>query len=196
VSDRLPTPSQTVGPFFHDCLLRDDARCDAIVDASGSNPAIRIVGRVVDGDGAGVPDAAIEVWQAAPSGAYTEARTGSSFAGFARIGTDESGGFSFTTVKPGRVPYDDTSLQAPHLNVAVFARGLLNHLFTRIYFEDEPATATDPILGLVPAARRSTLVARVDAGGEVASLTRTYRFDIVLQGEGETAFLDFVARRP
>ena len=195
MSNRLPTPSQTVGPFFHDCLLRDDVRCDAIMDASGSSPAIRIVGRVIDGDGAGVPDAAIEVWQAAPSGAYAETTTGSSFAGFARIGTDENGGFAFTTVKPGRVPYDETSLQAPHLNIAVFARGLLNHLFTRIYFEDEPATATDPILGLVPAARRSTLIARVDAGGEVASLTRTYRFDIVLQGEGETAFLDFVARR-
>ena len=196
MSEHLPTPSQTVGPFFHDCMLRPDTRCDVIVDEAGGGPAIRITGRVIDGDGAGVPDAVIEVWQATPSGRYPSPEDHSGFAGFARVGTDDGGGFSFTTVKPGRVPYDERVLQAPHLDVAVFARGLLNHLFTRIYFEDEPANAIDPILGFVPVARRATLIARADATAASTSLTRSYRFDIVLQGEGETAFFDFLVRRP
>lgn len=195
MSARLPTPSQTVGPFFHDCLLRDNERRDAIVDPDGRAPTIRITGRVLDGDGAPVPDAVLEIWQASPAGLYSDAGPNTSLGGFARVGTDDTGTFSFTTVKPGRVPYDDASLQAPHLDVAVFARGLLNHLFTRIYFEDEPATALDPVLGFVPAERRSTLVARLDTPGDAASLTRTYRFDIVLQGDGETVFFDFLARR-
>jgi len=172
MTSRPVTPSQTVGPFFHDCLLRADARCDTIASDDGAGQ-IRMEGRVLDGDGAGVPDAVIEVWHAA---------------GFARVGTDEDGGFSFTTARPERAPYDRTTLQAPHLSVAVFARGLMNHLFTRIYFEDEPTTATDPILRHVPEARRATLVAKAWAD---ESLTRRYRFDIVLQGEAETVFFDF-----
>jgi protocatechuate 3,4-dioxygenase alpha subunit len=166
------TPSQTVGPFFHDCLLRDDVRCDAIVGERGSE-SIRIEGRVLDGEGVGVPDAVIEAWQAA---------------GFARVGTDEHGRYAFTTVRPLPTPFDRTTMQAPHVSVVVFARGLLNHLFTRIYFADDAATAGDPILLRVPAGRRSTLVARADPDDR---LTRTYRFDIVLQGEGETVFFDF-----
>ncbi len=162
------TPSQTVGPFFHDCMLRSDARRDVIGGDEGG-VAIRVHGRVLDGDGAGVPDAVIEVWQAT---------------GFARVGTDEHGTFSFTAMR---------GLQAPHLSVAVFARGLLNHLFTRIYFDDEPSTAADPILGRVPAERRQTLIARLEPGD---GLTRTYRFDIVLQGDAETVFLDFTSPRP
>ena len=153
-------------------MLRDGARRDVITgDENGTQ--IRITGRVLDGDGVGVPDAVIEVAHAA---------------GFARVGTDEHGGFSFMTVEPGRIPFDSATVQAPHLSVAVFARGLLNHLFTRIYFEDEPSTTTDPILRFVPAARRATLIARPDPAED---LTRSYRFDIVLQGEGETAFFDF-----
>jgi protocatechuate 3,4-dioxygenase alpha subunit len=175
-------------------MLRDGARCDAIVDAASQSPTIRVSGRVLDGDGHGVPDAVVEIWQATPGGLYTGAVTNSGFAGFARVGTDDRGVFSFTTVKPGRVPFDATSLQAPHLNVAVFARGLLNHLFSRIYFEDEPDNATDPVLGLVPPHRRSTLVARADAAAARPDLTKSYRFDIVLQGAGETVFFDFVAR--
>jgi protocatechuate 3,4-dioxygenase alpha subunit len=174
MTSRPVTPSQTVGPFFHDCLLREGARCDTIVGNAGGAQA-RVEGRVLDGDGTGVPDAVIEVWHAA---------------GFARVGTGEDGGFSFTTARPGRAPYDGTALQAPHLSVAVFARGLMNHLFTRIYFEDEPTTAADPILRRVPEARRTTLIAKaVSAGG----LTRRYRFDIVLQGADETVFFDFKA---
>jgi protocatechuate 3,4-dioxygenase alpha subunit len=174
MTSRPVTPSQTVGPFFHDCLLRDGARCDTIVGNAGG-AQIRVEGRVLDGDGVGVPDAVIEVWHSA---------------GFARVGTEEGGGFAFTTSRPERAPYDGTTLQAPHLSVAVFARGLMNHLFTRIYFEDEPTTAADPILRYVPEARRATLVAKADPDG---SLTLRYRFDVVLQGTGETVFFDFKA---
>ena len=168
------TPSQTVGPFFHDCLLRDGARRETIA-GSASDPLVRIGGRVLDGDGVGVPDAVIEVWHNG---------------GFARVGTDGDGQFSFETTQPERVAFDRTTLQAPHVSVIVFARGLLNHLFTRIYFEDEPSTADDPILRRVPEARRATLVARLERTGD---LTRTYTFDIVLQGSGETVFFDFGA---
>lgn len=172
MTSRPVTPSKTVGPFFHDCLLRDDTLCDTIVGRDG-DAQIRVEGRVLDGDGAVVPDAVIEVWHAA---------------GFARLGTDQHGWFSLTTPRPARVPYDRSTAQAPHLSVAVFARGLMNHLFTRIYFEDDPSTANDPILRHVPEARRATLVASLEPGD---SLTRRYRFDIVLQGEGETVFFDF-----
>jgi len=172
-SGRL-TPSQTVGPFFHDCLLRDDARRDTIVGVD-AGVAVRVEGRVLDGDGVGVPDAVIEVWHAA---------------GFARVGTDGQGRFSFTTARPARVPFDQATRQAPHLSVAVFARGLLNHLFTRIYFTDEPSTAADPVLGRVPTERRATLLARPVPD---SSLTPTFRFDIVLQGNAETVFFDFKA---
>ena len=165
------TPSQTVGPFFHDCLLRED-RCEAAASDQGGAP-IRVEGRVIDGDGAAVPDAVIEMWHAAA---------------FARIGTDANGRFSLSAVRPKRVALDRGVMQAPHLSIAVFARGLMNHLLTRIYFEDEPSTESDPILRLVPEARRPTLIAR-HAPDE--SLTPLYRFDIVLQGAGETVFFDF-----
>ena len=169
---RPVTPSQTVGPFFHDCLLRDDTRCDTIAGRDGDTQ-IRVEGLVLDGDAAAVPDAVLEMWHTA---------------GFARVGTDDDGRFSLTTVRPARVPYDGSTMQAPHLSVAVFARGLMNHLFTRIYFEDEPSTAGDAILRHVPESRRATLVARAEPGD---GLTRRYRFDIVLQGEDETVFFDF-----
>src|SRR5262249_44111791 len=113
-----------------------------------------------------------------------EALLDSAFTGFGRAGTDDDGRFSFETVKPGAVPYDERTMQAPHISVTVFARGLLSHLSTRLYFEDEPANATDPILHLVPEERRDTLIAKRAAGAPV------YRFDIVLQGEGETAFFN------
>jgi protocatechuate 3,4-dioxygenase, alpha subunit len=159
------TPSQTVGPFFHDCMLRDGAVRAVIGDDAGG-AHVQVGGRVLDGDGAGVPDAVIEVWQTT---------------GFARVGTDDQGRFSFTATR------------ASHVSVAVFARGLLNHLFTRIYFEDEPVTDTDPVLSRVPEARRGTLVATPEPGG---GLTRSYRFDIVLQGDSETVFFDFRASPP
>jgi len=165
------TPSQTVGPFFHDCLLRED-RCEGPASDDGG-AQIRVEGRVIDGDGAAVPDAVIEVWHAA---------------GFARIGTDAEGRFWFSTTRPKRVEFERGTMQAPHLSIAVFARGLMNHLLTRIYFEDESSSESDPILRLVPEARRTTLIARRVAD---ESLTPLYRFDIVLQGAGETVFFDF-----
>ena len=170
------TPSQTVGPFFHDCLLRAD-RCEGTA-ADDGNAELRVEGRVIDGDGAAVPDAVIELWHAA---------------GFARTGTDAEGRFSFSTTRPKRVEFERGAMQAPHLSIAVFARGLLNHLLTRIYFDDDPSTANDPILRLVPEARRTTLIAKRNTGEGV---TPIYRFDIVLQGAGETVFFDFRPSAP
>ena len=163
-----PSPSQTIGPFFHfgmEWMNRSDP-----VDP-GSPGAVEISGTLSDGAGAGVPDAMLELWQADGSGGL-----GSNL--FGRVLTDPAGRYRFTTVKPGRVDAD----QAPHVDVSVFARGLLQRLVTRIYFPDEAeANRTDPLLSTVEPARRSTLVAVTRSGG----LT----FDIRLQGPGETVFL-------
>lgn len=192
------TSSQTVGPFFHDCFMRDDARCDVLVTAATCGIRIRVEGRVTDGDGAAVPDAVLESWQANSHGRYNhpndqrDVALDPEFIGYGRIATDADGGFCFTTIKPGAVAFDDTRTQAPHIAVAVLGRGLLNHLYTRIYFDDEESNAQDPVLGRVPAARRATLVAARNA---IASASMpVYRFDIVLQGEGETVFFDLMAR--
>jgi protocatechuate 3,4-dioxygenase alpha subunit len=140
---------------------------------------VTIEGRVLDGDGQPVTDAIIEVWQADPHGRYA----GTAFHGFGRVATDAHGVFRFTTVKPGRIPGPDDSLQAPHLLIVVFARGLLKHLMTRMYFPGEPGNAADPVLALVPADRRPTVVARARGAGVLA-------WDIVLQGQDETVFFD------
>jgi protocatechuate 3,4-dioxygenase, alpha subunit len=158
----LLTPSQTVGPFFSDCLLRDGAVCDDLAPDATAADRIVVYGTVLDGSGAGVPDAVLELWQ-----------DGSRFG---RVGTDGDGRFRFSTVRP-------TDVESPHISVAVFARGLLNHLYTRIYFADA-SPATDPVMSRVPAERRATLLARAEDA-------TTYRFDVVLQGPGETVFLDF-----
>jgi protocatechuate 3,4-dioxygenase alpha subunit len=149
-------------------------------------------GNVLDGDGAPVPDALVEIWQANSFGRYqhpSDARAlplDPDFTGFGRSGTDADGRFWFETIKPGAAPYDTQRMQAPHICVTVLARGLLNYLTTRLYFADEPTNATDPLLLLVPAERRGTLLARRDVvGGRLL-----YHFDIILQGEGETAFFD------
>jgi protocatechuate 3,4-dioxygenase alpha subunit len=186
------TASQTVGPFFHDCLLRADAQRSVLVTPKTEGVRVRLAGRVFDGDGQGVPDAMIEIWQANHHGRYNHPADqralplDPAFSGFGRCGTDADGAYWFETIKPGRVPIEPGLLQAPHICVAVFGRGLLNHLMTRLYFADEPSTADDPVLQRVPAARRPTLLAQptqVD-GGVV------YRFDIVLQGAGETVFFN------
>jgi protocatechuate 3,4-dioxygenase alpha subunit len=187
------TPSQTVGPFFLDGLLRPDTRRNVLVVPETSGVRIRIEGRVLDGDGAPVPDALIEVWQADADGHYCQPDDASVipgnvpvFIGFGRAGTDNAGTFWFETIKPGAVPYDGDSTQAPHIGVIVGARGLLNHLVTRLYFADEPANERDPVLARVPAERRGTLLGRPEtAGGQVV-----YRWDIILQGVGETAFFN------
>jgi len=181
-----PTPSQTVGPFFELGLLQPP-RPELV--PPGTSGAIRIEGTVFDGQGVPVPDAMIEIWQAGRSGRYAhpedpreDLALDDGFSGFGRNGTDESGAFWFVTVKPGTVPWVDGRPQAPHLNVSVFARGLLHRLVTRMYFPHETeANAADPMLGSIEdSAVRSTLIA--------TEKDRVLRFDIRLQGENETCF--------
>jgi len=158
------TPSQTVGPFFGVGLPFEKGEQLAPPGEAG---VMRIEGQVLDGKGEPVPDALLEIWQPAT--------------GFGRARTDSEGAFSFTTVKPGPVPAPDGGMQAPHFNVTVFARGLLRHLVTRMYFPDETeANGADPVLNLVEPARRETLIA-TNCGGVL-------HFDVRLQGERETVF--------
>jgi protocatechuate 3,4-dioxygenase, alpha subunit len=183
------TPPQTVGPFFHG-LLGESRNALAGPDTRGER--IRVEGRVCDGDGSPVDDAMIEIWQADARGRYRHpldtggAPLDPGFTGFGRAGTDASGKYWFETVKPGPVPSPAGDRQAPHLNLHVFARGLLDRLATRLYFEDEAANEADPVLRTVPEERRPTLIAQRSTGDRNV----VYRFDIVLQGEGETVFLD------
>ena len=179
------TPSQTVGPFFGFALFE---RVDNELVAPDAPGAITIAGMVLDGNGDVVPDAIVEVWQANAAGRYADPADprhdlplAEGFTGFGRSDT-ESGRFSFVTIKPGRVPGPDGSLQAPHLDVAVFARGLLDRLVTRIYFPDEAeANAADRLLATLDPADAATLVAVPDGDG--------LRYDITLQGERQTVFL-------
>ena len=176
------TPSQTVGPFFHYCLTPQGYPYAAAVDTAiaGAGPAVEIVGTVLDGDGVPVGDAMLEFWQADAAGRYAGTDAGlpanAQFRGHARVATDASGIFRLQTIKPGAA-----GANAPHIAVSVLGRGLLNRLYTRVYFAGEAANASDPVLALVPAARRSTLIASREAPGH-------WRFDIRLQGEGETVF--------
>ena len=190
------TSSQTVGPFFAPALLREDARRNILVRPETFGLRIRIEGRVLDGDGMPVPDAMVEIWQANAHGRYNHPRDSSpapldpSFLGFGRSGTDEDGSYWFETIKPGPVPFDVERMQAPHIVVTVFSRGLLNHVVTRLYFEDEPANADDPVLQHVPGERQSTLMARRVTHRESGAPMVIYRFDIILQGAHETAFFN------
>jgi protocatechuate 3,4-dioxygenase alpha subunit len=192
------TASQTVGPFFHDCLMRTDAACDVLVSDSTEGKRIRVEGRVLDGDRAGVPDAVLEIWQANRHGRYNhpsderDLPLDPAFTGYGRIATQSDGQFCFTTIKPGAVPFDRRRLQAPHISVAVLGRGLLNHLYTRLYFDDEPLTASDPILQRIPTERRTTLIARRAEGASGREVV--YKLDIVLQGANETVFFDIASR--
>jgi protocatechuate 3,4-dioxygenase, alpha subunit len=188
---RSVTPSQTIGPFFHRALLHEGWDDLAARGATGERVAIE--GRVLDGDGAPVGDAMLEVWQANAAGRYDhpddrrENRAiDPNFHGFGRIATDPDGRFSLRTVKPGSVPGIGDAPQAPHINVSVFARGLLKRLVTRIYFPGDPLNEADPLLCALPAARRATLIARVADG----AAERVLHFDVVLQGDDETVFLD------
>jgi protocatechuate 3,4-dioxygenase alpha subunit len=193
------TPSQTVGPFFAYGLTPEQygyayrsIGTGVIATEATEGERIRIVGRVLDGEGQPVPDALVEIWQANAHGRYNHPADGRSdnrldpdFKGFGRCGTGTRADacFVFETVKPGRVGDG----QAPHLNVIVMARGMTSHAFTRIYFSDEvEANAGDAVLARVEPERRGTLIAERD---ETASGT-AYRFDIRLQGEGETVFFD------
>lgn len=186
---KLPTTSsQTVGPYLHIGLTWLNTA--NLVGPGVGAPPVTIAGCVTDGDGAPVTDAMIEIWQANEHGRYAHPEDRRdlpltpNFAGFGRMPTDAEGRYAFTTIRPGRVPARDGGLQAPHVNVTLFMRGMLRHLYSRIYFDGDAANADDPVLASVPAARRSTLVATPgDAPG-------AYRWDIVLQGAGETVFFD------
>jgi protocatechuate 3,4-dioxygenase alpha subunit len=190
------TPSQTVGPYFHYGLTPRDYDFTEVFhnnlvtpDASGAR--VRIEGRVFDADGSPVSDSLVEIWQADAAGRYahpadTRAQPNAAFKGFGRVATDASGAYSFDTIKPGPVPGPNGTAQAPHIAVAVFSRGMLRHVYTRIYFPDEAKNDADPILALVPADRRATLIAeRADRGAQAV-----YTFDIRLQGDSETVFFD------
>lgn len=185
------TPSQTVGPFHRPALLRNQLNVLTGPDTEGER--IRVEGRLLDGEGVPLYDALVEIWQANAHGRYnhprdtrTELPLDPAFTGYGRSGTDEDGRFWFETVKPGPVPFEDDQMQAPHLAVMVHSRGMLNHAQTRLYFEDEAANDKDPILALVPPARRDTLIARrEEADGQVV-----YRLDIIMQGRGETVFFN------
>jgi protocatechuate 3,4-dioxygenase alpha subunit len=189
------TPSQTVGPYFAYGLTPNgkyqwnDAFSSNLVTPDTSGDRIRVEGFVYDGDGAFVPDCMLEIWQADAQGRFADpqdnrALPNATFKGFGRCGTGAKGEFSFDTIKPGSVPDPDGKPQAPHILMAVFARGMLLQNYTRIYFDGEAANAVDPVLALVPADRRATLIAKRQAG------SATYRFDIRLQGDDETVFFD------
>jgi len=193
------TPSQTIGPFFAYGLTPKDygrhgIASNVLTTKETLGERVTIEGRVLDGAGDPVPDAMIEIWQANSAGRYAhpadrreEVARDDNFQGFGRAHTGDDGGFYFETIKPGRVPGPGNSLQAPHVGVIVFARGMLSHAYTRLYFSDETAAnEEDPLLGAIEADRRGTLIAAredLDSG-------LVYRFDILLQGERETVFLD------
>lgn len=195
------TPSQTVGPFFSIGLIRGGE--NVMVNEKTTGERITIEGRVLDGAGAPVLDALVEIWQADANGIFnheSDPRQGQAdphFRGFGRSQTTDEGRFWFRTVRPGTVhatadedaegASDTTVWQAPHVNVTVFARGMLIHAVTRIYFEDEETNAEDPLLASLPEARRRTLIAQREQAAD--GLAR-YRLDIILQGENETVFLD------
>jgi protocatechuate 3,4-dioxygenase alpha subunit len=174
------TASQTAGPYWH---MIDFPEWADLLRADGPNAGavgerITLTGRITDGDGAPAGDALVEIWQAGPDGRY-----GLGFHGFGRCASDPEGRFRFTTLKPGPVPGPGNATQAPHIALTVFARGLMKHVTTRVYFAGEPRNPEDPILNLVPEARRGTMLARPEGNG-------TWRLDIRLQGEDETVFLD------
>ncbi len=194
------TPSQTVGPFFHPVLVPEafgypfQGIVGNRIEACEQNTqAIVIEGQVCDGAGRPIEDALIEFWQADSQGRYGHPADGrggnTSFRGFARAATGPAPHhrYRLESIKPGAVD----NAQAPHINVVLFMRGLLRHLYTRIYFSDEAAAnARDPVLALIPEARRATLIAALqETQGD--DKTASYRFDIHMQGEKETVFFDF-----
>jgi len=180
------TPSQTVGPFLGLGLPWPDGPDGVVAGTPGS---FWLRGLIVDGAGEPVPDALVETWQADPDGRFDHpddprgAHPRPGFRGFARCPTDADGRWAIRTVRPGRVPGPDGVLQAPHIDVTVLARGLLDRLVSRVYFPDETANADDPVLGLVDPVRRATLIAKETDDG--------YAFDITLQGDHETVFFTF-----
>jgi protocatechuate 3,4-dioxygenase, alpha subunit len=184
-----PTPSQTLGPFFHYALPYEAG--PYVVGEATDGERITIEGRITDGDGLPVTDALVEIWQANAEGRYNHPEDeqdkplDEAFGGFGRAPTDEQGMFRFYTIKPGAVPGLHNEMQAPHINISILARGVTKRMATRLYFaEEQEANRVDPVLNLVPEERRHTLIA------ERAGDAPLYRLDISLQGENETVFFD------
>jgi protocatechuate 3,4-dioxygenase alpha subunit len=181
------TGSQTVGPFFRigmSWLYRNEIGREA-----RAAERVRIRGYVYDGDGVPVPDAVIEIWQADSQGRYATAPDGQAvadaeFMGFGRVPTDAQGAYELRTIKPGRVPAANGQLQAPHLSITVFMRGLLKPVRSRLYFPDDPSNDSDPVLRAVPEARRATLIAR-------AASENGLEWDVHMQGPHETVFFSY-----
>lgn len=194
------TPSQTIGPFGAPALTPNEKGktnydwpqliTSNLVTLDAVGERIRIEGQMFDGHGAPIDGILFELWQADGQGRYAHPRdvrrTNSSFRGFGRAESDTAGCFAFETVKPGPVPGPDGTMQAPHIVVAIHMRGILTHLFTRIYFADEAANVDDPILMLIPGDRRETLIATRDMSASGA----VYRIDFRIQGDRETVFFD------
>jgi protocatechuate 3,4-dioxygenase alpha subunit len=185
-----PTGSQTVGPYFH---IGFSGMLIPVVAGPGvEGSRITIRGRILDADRMPIPDALLETWQANSAGMYAHPedkqgpplRTG--FLGFGRVATDDDGAFSLTTIKPGRVPGPGGVLQAPHIAVSIFMRGILRRLVTRIYFPDEPSNEGDPVLRSVQPERRATLIAKTISGNADA-----LEWNVYCAGEQETVFFDF-----
>ncbi len=186
----LPTPSQTIGPFFHFCLTPGEA-LGRLAGPDAMGERLRLLVRVRDADGAPVGDAMIELWQADAGGKYhhpddtQELPADPGFRGFGRLATNADGACVFETVKPGQARGPRGTLQAPHVNLSLFARGLVDRLVTRVYFAGERANHQDPVLALAPEDRRHTLLAHPDAGNP-----GVWTFEIHLGGERETVFFD------
>ena len=182
------TSSQTVGPYFS--IGFSGLNSHDLAGPGVPGRRITIHGRILDGDGAPVPDAVLETWQADAQGKYAHPednpqsadRVG--FTGFGRIPTDKDGGFRFSTIMPGPVSGRDETMQAPHILVSVFMRGLLIRLVTRIYFPDDTFNDKDSVLSLVDTDRRPTLVAKTTPTEDV------FEWNVILQGENETVFFD------
>lgn len=180
------SPSQTVGPFFYNSLIRGGE--NILVNDQTRGQHILIQGTVYDGDGRPIPDAMVEIWQADAQGTFNhphdpnQDQADPHFTGFGRHETSDNGRYWFKTVKPGLIPGQEASI----VNMRVFARGMLIHAVTRVYFSDDPGRANDPVLNSVEASRRRTLVATLSQGTDLP----TYHFDIHMQGEAETVFFD------
>jgi protocatechuate 3,4-dioxygenase alpha subunit len=183
----VASPSQTVGPYLH-IGLDTEPRHGVMIGPNTPGERLRVRIRVLDGVGDPLPDALIELWQADAAGRYVEVADhpnpdpGEAFRGWGRRPTGRDGWSEFETIRPGATTAADGRRQAAHINVCLFARGMLRHIFTRLYFDGDPMLAGDPVLSLVPEARRGTLIAHQADGG--------WAFVIRLQGDGETAFFD------
>lgn len=175
------TPSQTIGPFFHDALFRGEA--DPLATDPSAGEPIVLEGRVLDADGNGVDDAMVELWR--PD--HRRPDVAGDGHGWARSRTDGDGAYRLRTVRPAPLPHPRGAPQSPHVVLVVFARGLLDQLLTRAYPVDDDSSPDDPVLRRVPEARRGTLLARRDGDADGAP---RYRFDIRLQGPDETVFFE------